>query len=107
VLSAVPRDRAGSASAISETAYELGAALGIALLGSMVTVAYRAFLPPAGAEVRDSLAGAAAVLDPASGLAHAAREAFTGAMQVTSLAAAAVTAVAALIAWRTIPSGKD
>ncbi|MFJ7214986.1 MFS transporter [Amycolatopsis sp. NPDC098790] len=109
VLSAVPRDKAGSASAISETAYELGAALGIAILGSLVTVVYRAFLPdgPVPAEVRDSLAAAANSLDPASGLAHAAREAFTGAMQVTSLAAAAVTAVAAVIAWRTIPSGKD
>ncbi|MGK3206173.1 MFS transporter [Amycolatopsis sp. MEPSY49] len=108
VLSAVPRDKAGSASAISETAYELGAALGIALLGSLVTVVYRAFLPaevPAAA--RDSLAGAVAVLDPASGSAQAAREAFTGAMQVTSAAAAVVTAIAAVIAWRTIPSGKD
>jgi DHA2 family multidrug resistance protein-like MFS transporter len=109
VLSAVPRDKAGSASAISETAYELGAALGIAILGSLVTVGYRAFLPagPVPGEVRDSLAAAANVLDPASDLAHAAREAFTGAMQVTSLAAAAITAVAAVIAWRTIPSGKD
>ncbi|WP_290062638.1 MFS transporter [Amycolatopsis solani] len=108
VLSAVPRDKAGSASAISETAYELGAALGIALLGSLVTVAYRAFLPDgAPGEVRESLASAASALDPASGAAQAARDAFTGAMQVTSLAAAAVTAVAALIAWRTIPSGKD
>jgi DHA2 family multidrug resistance protein-like MFS transporter len=109
VLSAVPRDKAGSASAISETAYELGAALGIAILGSLVTVVYRAFLPagPVPGEVRDSLAAAANVLDPASELASTAREAFTGAMQVTSLAAAAVTAVAAVIAWRTIPSGKD
>ncbi|MEU8636188.1 MFS transporter [Amycolatopsis sp. NPDC048633] len=108
VLSAVPRDKAGSASAISETAYELGAALGIAILGSLVTVVYRANLPAAApGEVRDSLAAAVNVLDPASDLARTAREAFTGAMQVTSLAAAAVTAVAAVIAWRTIPSGKD
>jgi MFS transporter, DHA2 family, multidrug resistance protein len=109
VLSAVPRDKAGSASAISETAFELGAALGIALLGSVVTLVYRAFLPtasPVPAEVRDSLAAATTVLDPGSGLAQAARAAFTGAMQVTSLAAAAVTAVAAVIAWRTIPSGR-
>ncbi|MEV4052433.1 MFS transporter [Amycolatopsis sp. NPDC049688] len=107
VLSAVPRDKAGSASAISETAYELGAALGIAILGSVVTVAYRAFLPagPLPAGVRDSLAGA--VLDGDPELVRAAQEAFTGAMQVTALAAAAVTAVAAVIAWRTIPSGKD
>ncbi|MGW3996820.1 MFS transporter [Amycolatopsis sp. NPDC004772] len=109
VLSAVPKDKAGSASAISETAYELGAALGIALLGSVVNLVYRAFLPagPVPPAVRDSLAGAAGVLAPDSELARVAREAFTGAMQVTSLAAAAVTAVAAVIAWRTIPSGKD
>ena len=108
VLSVVPRDKAGSASAISETAYELGAALGIALLGSLVTVVYRAFLPAdAPAAAQDSLAGAVAVLDPASGPAQAAREAFTGAMQVTSVAAAVITAIAAVIAWRTIPSGKD
>ncbi|MEU0794506.1 MFS transporter [Amycolatopsis sp. NPDC005961] len=109
VLSAVPPDKAGSASAISETAYELGAALGIAILGSLVTVAYRGFLPagPIPAEARDSLASAARVLAPESDLADAAREAFTGAMQVTSLAAAGVTAIAAVIAWRTIPSGKD
>jgi DHA2 family multidrug resistance protein-like MFS transporter len=110
VLSAVPRDKAGSASAISETAYELGAALGIAILGSVVTLVYRAALPTGDAvpaEVRDSLAAAANVLDPGSPLAEAAREAFTGAMQVTSVAAGVVTAVAAVLAWRTIPSGKD
>jgi DHA2 family multidrug resistance protein-like MFS transporter len=108
VLSAVPRDKAGSASAISETAYELGAALGIALLGSVVTLVYRALLPAEAAPgVRESLASAVSVLDPASAPAETARQAFTGAMQVTSVAAAVVTGVAALIAWRTIPSGKD
>ncbi|MFG1647170.1 MFS transporter [Amycolatopsis sp. NPDC049252] len=108
VLSAVPRDKAGSASAISETAYELGAALGIALLGSVVTLVYRGLLPSDAAPgVRESLASAVTVLDPASPQAEAARQAFTGAMQVTSVAAAVVTAVAAVIAWRTIPSGKD
>jgi DHA2 family multidrug resistance protein-like MFS transporter len=37
ILSSVPKEQAGAASAVSETAYELGAALGIALLGSIVT----------------------------------------------------------------------
>ncbi|HEY9336257.1 MAG TPA: MFS transporter, partial [Kribbella sp.] len=37
ILAAVPKEEAGAASAVSETAYELGAALGIALLGSIVT----------------------------------------------------------------------
>ena len=33
VLAVAPKDRAGAASAVSETGYELGTALGIALLG--------------------------------------------------------------------------
>lgn len=37
VVSAVPADRAGAASAVSETAYELGAALGIAVLGTVLS----------------------------------------------------------------------
>ena len=41
MLGSVPVDDAGSASAISETASELGAALGIALLGSIGMVVYR------------------------------------------------------------------
>ncbi|USX55531.1 hypothetical protein [Lentzea sp. HUAS12] len=111
VVSAVPSERAGAASAISETAFELGGALGIALLGSTVTLVYRASLDlpadlpgPARAAVQDSLA--AAVNTTGSGVVAAAREAFTTAMQVTSVAAAAITVIAALIAWYTIPSGR-
>ncbi|GAA2933104.1 hypothetical protein GCM10020221_31110 [Streptomyces thioluteus] len=48
ILSSVPKEQAGAASAVSETAYELGAALGIALLGSIVTGVYRGFTVPAG-----------------------------------------------------------
>ncbi|WP_245620454.1 MFS transporter [Cryptosporangium arvum] len=101
VLSAVPADRAGSASAVAETAYELGVALGIAVLGSAQTVLYRNALPAdAGAAARDSLAAAAAAGEPLAG----AREAFVAAMQTTSVIAAVLLAVAAAIAWRVIPS---
>lgn len=48
ILSSVPKEQAGAASAVSETAYELGAALGIALLGSIVTGVYAGFTGPAG-----------------------------------------------------------
>ncbi|OLR93519.1 MFS transporter [Actinokineospora bangkokensis] len=104
VVSAVAPERAGSASAVSETAYELGTALGIAVLGSVVTLLYRSMLPASvtDAATRDSLATAVA-----AGHADVARVAFTGAMQVTALIAAAITAAGALIAWRAIPSGKN
>ncbi len=111
VVSAVPPAKAGSASAVAETAYELGVALGIAVLGSLLNAVYRAslVLPPgldqaSSERVTDSLASALAVLDPASAAAQQAKEAFVTAMQTTSLVAAAITAVAAVIAWRSIPS---
>ncbi|MFI2751489.1 MFS transporter, partial [Kitasatospora sp. NPDC018623] len=60
ILSSVPKEQAGAASAVSETAYELGAALGIAVLGSIVTGVYRDFTGPAGtpAAAHESLGGA-------------------------------------------------
>jgi MFS transporter, DHA2 family, multidrug resistance protein len=113
VVSAVPPQRAGAASAIAETAFELGGALGIALLGSTVTLVYRASLDlpadvpgPTRAAVEDSLASAINSVGHGSGLVEAARAAFTTAMQVNAVAAAAITVVAALIAWHTIPSGR-
>jgi DHA2 family multidrug resistance protein-like MFS transporter len=41
IVGAAPVERAGAASAISETGSELGGALGIALLGSLATAIYR------------------------------------------------------------------
>ena len=41
VLSAAPPERAGAASALSETSSEFGGALGIAVMGSIVTAIYR------------------------------------------------------------------
>ncbi|MFC8303017.1 MFS transporter [Specibacter sp. NPDC057265] len=41
ILSAAPPAKAGAASAISETAYEVGSVLGTAILGSILAAAYR------------------------------------------------------------------
>jgi DHA2 family multidrug resistance protein-like MFS transporter len=107
-VGAVEPHRAGTASALSETSYELGAALGVALLGSLQTVLYRSALPDdvaglGGGAVRESLARAADVLGPGGNL-DVARESFTWGMQVTAVAAAVLLAVAATTAWRVIPS---
>lgn len=40
-LSTVPPSKAGAAAAVSETAYEIGAVLGTAVLGSLLNLAYR------------------------------------------------------------------
>ncbi|MFJ9827910.1 MFS transporter [Streptomyces sp. NPDC101160] len=110
ILSSVPRDQAGSASAVSETAYELGAALGIALLGSIVTGVYRDFTAPAGlpadtaAAAHDSLGGAveaAAGLAPAQAdaLVTAAQDAFVDGLRLAAGAGAAVLLATAVAAW--------
>ena len=105
IVGAVPTERAGAASSIAETAYELGTALGIALLGSVHTALYRAALP-SGADpaIRDSLASAVSLLgDPADPTLAGARHAFTTAMQWTSTLAAVLLAATAVLAWCTIP----
>ncbi|MFD0371328.1 MFS transporter [Streptomyces sp. NPDC127114] len=110
ILSSVPKEQAGAASAVSETAYELGAALGIAVLGSIVTGVYRSFTTPAGvpadtaAAAHDSLGGAveaSAGLAPAQAgaLVSAAQDAFVDGLRMAAGAGAAVLLATAVAAW--------
>ncbi|MGA5131649.1 MFS transporter [Streptomyces olivoreticuli] len=110
ILSSVPKEQAGAASAVSETAYELGAALGIALLGSIVTGVYRGFdvsaaVPDrAAAEAHDSLGGAveaAAGLPRETGdaLLASAQDAFVEGLRIASGIGAAVLLATAVAAW--------
>ncbi len=46
IISSVPADEAGGAAAIEETAYELGGGFGVAVLGSILAIAYSARLGP-------------------------------------------------------------
>ncbi|MQY09491.1 MFS transporter [Actinomadura macrotermitis] len=118
VLASVPKQRSGAASAISETATELGGALGMAVLGSVLNAVYRSTVDlPAGlpaqaaSAARDSLAGAlqAAPALPAAladQVGHAARAAFMDGMHAAMLcsaAFAALVAVAALFTLRNVP----
>jgi len=110
VLSAAPAQRAGAASAISETAYELGGALGVALLGSVLTAVYRIRLGEIPGvpdhvmrEAAETLGGAQAAAeclapDTAAALMDAARAAFTDGIHLTSVLAAGVVAAAAVFA---------
>ncbi|MFJ8200525.1 MFS transporter [Streptomyces sp. NPDC096152] len=106
ILAGVPKEQAGAASAVSETAYELGAALGIALLGSIVTGVYRGFPGPPGtpAQARESLGGAveaaSALPRPtAEALLTAARDSFVHGLHLASGAGAAVLLATAAAAW--------
>lgn len=61
IMSSVPAERSGQAAAISETAYELGTALGTAVLGSILMVAYRSGITDAAGGIASG-----AVLDRAA-----------------------------------------
>ena len=116
VLGAVPADRAGAASAISETGLELGVALGIAVLGTIQDVGYRLLLEPApsglpgrvATAAEQSLATLAGTIDPSDPgqveLMVQAREAFTRAMQTTAVIAAIILLAAAIMAARHVPA---
>lgn len=115
VVGSVPSARAGAASSVSETAFELGVALGIAVLGSLQTVLYRAFLDlpknlsaNVEAALHESLAYASGTLADETAhieeLLHIARVAFTESMQATSIVAGGLTICAGVLAWRLIPN---
>ena len=110
VVSAVPERRAGAASAVAETAYELGGALGIAVLGSLHGLLYRSALslpadasPADRALAQDSLVAAAYDARSPDVIA-AAQDAFAQAMQTSTFLAAAILLAAAVVAWKIIPS---
>lgn len=114
ILAAAPAEKAGAASAVSETAYELGAVLGTTILGGIITAFYRSSLiipdgvPAAAADrARETLAGAFSAAEglPASvahALQQAAADAFGTGVTVTSLIGGVLVIGAAVIAALTL-----
>ena len=119
ILSSAPASKAGAASAVSETAYELGAVLGTAILGGIITAFYRGALVipdqvPADAAhaARETLAGAyttAAQLPDAVGAAlwDAAASAFEAGITVTALIGATLVVLAGVIAAVTLRTSRS
>ncbi len=115
VVSAAPPERAGAASSISETGFELGIAMGIGVLGSLQLAMYRAYVSvPSGTPESlrvalensfTSAVGAAAEQHPA--LFTLAQDAFVLALQHTAYIAAGLLVAAATIAWKLIPSARE
>ena len=104
ILAAVPPERAGAASAVSETAYEIGAVLGTALLGGLLSAVYRASVvlppgaPPAAGETLGAAVDSSATLppEPAAALVDSARAAFATGVD-TAAGAGAVVVAAVLV----------
>jgi MFS transporter, DHA2 family, multidrug resistance protein len=116
IVGAAPPERAGVASAISETGTELGGALGIALLGSIVTAVYRDqltnALPPGlrpddADTTRNTLAGATHVAErlPShldSSLLTVARDAFTQGLHVATIVSAVLAIAVAVLSAKVL-----
>ncbi len=123
IVSSAPPERAGTASALSETSTELGGALGIAVLGSVAAAVYRTSMadavPPgleqaAASAARATIGGAMAVAaqlpqDAGTALLTAARKAYVdGMVAATGISAAVMvlTAVFAVVALGRKPEAR-
>ena len=116
IVSSLPQDKAGVASAVNDTTREVGGAIGIALLGTLVTINFQSGmeaatqnLPPELAELaQDSIGGAAQAatqLDPATAapLLEAANRAYLDGTSLAFTVAAALGVVMAILIARRYP----
>ncbi|RFU23280.1 MFS transporter [Geodermatophilus marinus] len=123
IMSVVPRHKAGAGAAVNNSVRQVGGALGVATLGSLLSATYAARLGDAldvlPADVRadartsvvatlEALARARAGGDEelaaaAGALVEPAREAFVSAMHVTALGTATASAVAAVVVFTWLP----
>lgn len=117
IMSAVPMGKAGVGSAMNDTTRELGGALGVAVLGSLVAGRYGTKLVPAlesltgplRSKAEESLAGAlqsARQLGGAEGLrvSTIAREAYVSGMHLAGIVAGCVAFAAAVVVYKYLPS---
>ncbi|MCF6378193.1 MFS transporter [Nocardioides KLBMP 9356] len=99
IMGAATDDQAGSAAALEEITYELGAVLGITFFGSLVGAVYRAGLPDGvGPDVTESLAGATGGPWFAD-----ASDAFVTAFASLGAVSAVLALLAAYAVWRLVP----
>ncbi len=117
IMGSLPLEKAGVGSAVNDTTREVGGALGVAILGSVMSSVYASTMagkvtdlpPSASAAARDSVGGAFAVAsslnpDAAASLVHAARSAFVQAEGVAMLVGTGVAIAGAIVALIFLPS---
>ncbi|MFF6868861.1 MFS transporter [Streptomyces sp. NPDC085463] len=115
IMQALPREKAGSGSAINNTFRQVGGALGVAVLGSVLSSVYRgeieghlggvpaALRATAGESVEATLAVAEKLGPAGRGLVAPAHQAFLDAMHVTAIASAAIALVGAAVVAAFLP----
>ncbi len=121
LMSAVPRDRAGIGSAMNDTTRELGGALGVAVLGSLVTSQYTSGVSGVAAQfpaqfqetIEASIGGVHGLIDQgavpaelASGLLTTAKNAFVDGFGLAATAGAVIVFITAIAVRRLLPSDR-
>ncbi|AWS41873.1 MFS transporter [Streptosporangium sp. 'caverna'] len=118
IMEALPREKAGVGSAMSNTVRQVAGALGVALLGSVLSATYRDEIAPAltglpegirhvaGESITGTLTAAQGLGARGAALIEPAKLAFVDGMHVTALIAAAIALVGALVVVRWLP-GKN
>jgi EmrB/QacA subfamily drug resistance transporter len=109
IVASLPREKQGVASAVNDTARELGAAFGIAMLGSAFNTGYRndiadnlgGLATEAAAQAKEAPAIALSIAESIgdSALADAARGAFTSGMRYATLLGAGLLVIGAVFVW--------
>jgi DHA2 family multidrug resistance protein-like MFS transporter len=129
IMSSIPRQKSGAGSAVNNTIRQVGGALGVAILGSILSAAYRGHFgsaadalpaPARGSDVAESIGGTLSALErTVDGVAHgefprrvlsavpgvrqAANDAFVSAMHTTALGAALAVLAGSLVVLVFLP----
>ncbi|MEV4440177.1 MFS transporter [Streptomyces sp. NPDC049577] len=118
IMQSLPREKAGSGSAVNNTFRQIGGALGVAVLGSLLSTTYRdrisgtldavpglpdAARHAAGESIEGTLALAQRLGPAGKALVGPANEAFLHAMHVTVIGAAAVAVLGAIVVTLFLP----
>lgn len=119
LMSSVPRNRSGMGSAMNDTTRELGGALGVAILGSILAAVYKNEISETAAnftgQIREGLESSLAValqvgesLGPAgSAVIEASRDAWMAGISTSSIVAAGLLFASALAAFIFLPKNAE
>jgi EmrB/QacA subfamily drug resistance transporter len=118
VMGSLPREKAGVGSAVNDTTRQVGGALGVAIIGSIVSSVYASRIADASqaagltgtaaAQAESSLGGAEKVAESlgesATGFLDAANQAFVDALSLGLRISAVIVAATAVMVWKFLPA---
>ena len=122
IMGSLPKEEAGVGSASSDTSMQMGGALGVAVLGTALTVRYQDLMQPllahhsvppsVGEVILGSLGGALAVAQHVPGplgdqLASSAKQSFVSGMDLALIIASVIVGVAGLVVLAVLPNREE